>query len=213
MKHLSFLTGIISSSLEFFHSFTGSWGLAIILLTVAIRLLLYPLTASQTKSMAAMRDLQPKMKELQAKYKDKPEEYQKRMLELYKEHKVNPLGGCLPVLLQMPILFALFYVLREFDFGSQSGFLWIQSLSQPDSTYLMPILTAVTTYMQMMLTPTDSSQKTMMYIMPAFIGIISMQFPAGLTLYWVVSNIIAYLQQMVINKRLLGSEEEGSVAN
>lgn len=119
----------------------------------------------------------------------------------------------MPVLLQMPILFALFYVLREFDFGSQSGFLWIQSLSQPDSTYLMPILTAVTTYMQMMLTPTDSSQKTMMYIMPAFIGIISMQFPAGLTLYWVVSNIIAYLQQMVINKRLLGSEEEGSVAN
>lgn len=210
---MSFLNQIINSSLVFFHSFTGSWGMAIILLTLTIRVILYPLTISQTKSMAAMRDIQPKMKELQAKYKDQPEEYQKRMMALYKDHKVNPLGGCLPMIIQMPILFALFYVLRGFDFGTQSGFLWVESLGQPDATYLLPLLTGITTYLQMSITPTDPSQKTMMYIMPAFIAFISIQFPAGLTLYWVVSNLIAYLQQIVINKRLAGGDQEGSVAN
>lgn len=163
--------------------------------------------------MVAMRDLQPKMKELQEKYKNQPEEYQKRMLALYQEHKINPLGGCLPLLLQMPILFALFYVLREFDFGTQSGFLWIQSLGQPDTTYLLPLLIGVSQYLQMALTPTDPSQKSMQYIMPAFIAFISVQFPAGLSLYWAVSNIIGYLQQMIINRTISRSGHEGSVAN
>ncbi len=209
---MSFLTSIISSALSFFYELTQSWGLAIILLTIVIRLLMHPLTVSQSKSLLVMRKLQPKMKELQEKYKDKPEEYQKRLVALYKEHKTNPLGGCLPMLLQMPILFALFYVLRDANYG-EAGFLWIPSLSAPDPTYLLPLLTAASTYIQMKLTTTDPAQQGMMYIMPLFIGFVSLSFPSGLTLYWVISNITGYVQQLLINKRLMALDEEGSVAN
>lgn len=204
--------GVLKTALEwlltFFYDLSGSYGMAIILLTLAIRLILAPLTFSQSKSMEAMKALQPEMQALQERYKDKPEEYQRKVMELYQQHKVNPLGGCLPMLVQLPFLWALFAVLREFDFGT--GFLWLTSLSDPDPLYILPVLSAITTYIQMVMTSADASQKTMMFIMPVFIGYISINFPAGLVIYWVVSNLFSMAQQYVIARRM--SPQEGGKA-
>ncbi len=196
--------GVLNTALEwmlrFFYDLSGSYGVAIILLTLAIRFVLAPLTFSQSKSMEAMKRMQPEMQALQERYKDKPEEYQRKVMELYKENKVNPLGGCLPMVVQLPFLWALFAVLRGFDFGT--GFLWLTSLSAPDPLYILPVLSAVTTYLQMIMTSADASQKSMMYIMPVFIGYISINFPAGLVIYWVVSNLFSMGQQYVIAQRM-----------
>ncbi|NMB25952.1 MAG: membrane protein insertase YidC [Firmicutes bacterium] len=204
--------GVLNTALEwllrFFYDLSGSYGIAIILLTLAIRLLLAPLTFSQSKSMEAMKRMQPEMQALQERYKDKPEEYQRKVMELYKENKVNPLGGCLPMLVQLPFLWALFAVLRGFEFGT--GFLWLTSLSTPDPLYILPVLSALTTYFQMIMTSADASQKSMMYIMPAFIGYISINFPAGLVIYWVVSNLFSMGQQYVIAQRM--NPQEGGNA-
>ncbi len=204
--------GVLKTALEwmlrFFYDLSGSYGIAIILLTLAIRFILAPLTFSQSKSMEAMKALQPEMQALQERYKDKPEEYQRKVMELYQTHKVNPLGGCLPMLVQLPFLWALFAVLREFDFGT--GFLWLTSLSDPDPFYVLPVLSAVTTYIQMVMTSADASQKSMMFIMPVFIGYISINFPAGLVIYWVVSNLFSMAQQYVIAQRM--SPQEGGKA-
>ena len=193
--------GVLNTALEwmlrFFYDLSGSYGVAIILLTLAIR---FVLTFSQSKSMEAMKRMQPEMQALQERYKDKPEEYQRKVMELYKENKVNPLGGCLPMVVQLPFLWALFAVLRGFDFGT--GFLWLTSLSAPDPLYILPVLSAVTTYLQMIMTSADASQKSMMYIMPVFIGYISINFPAGLVIYWVVSNLFSMGQQYVIAQRM-----------
>ncbi|NLY52335.1 MAG: membrane protein insertase YidC [Firmicutes bacterium] len=205
---MGYLEAGLSWLLKFFYNVSGSYGLAIILLTIAIRLILAPLTLSQSKSMEAMKALQPEMNELQQKYKDNPEEYQRRVMELYKEHNINPLSGCLPMLIQLPFLWALFSVLRNFDFGT--GFLWLTSLSEPDPLYILPVLSALTTYTQMMMTSADASQKGMMAIMPIFIGYISINFPAGLVLYWVVSNLFSMGQQYLIARRM--SPQEGGKA-
>lgn len=205
---MGYLETGLSWLLTFFYNVSGSYGLAIILLTVTIRLVLAPLTLSQSKSMEAMKALQPKMNALQQKYKDDPEEYQRRVMELYKEHNINPLSGCLPMLIQLPFLWALFAVLRNYDFGT--GFLWLTSLSEPDPLYILPVLSALTTYIQMMMTSADASQKSMMLIMPIFIGYISISFPAGLVLYWVVSNLFSMGQQYLIARRM--SPQEGGKA-
>lgn len=205
---MSLLREVMVTSLKFFYGFTSSYGLAIILLTVAIRLLLYPLFASQTKTAAAMKELQPKLAELQAKYKSKPEEYQKKMMELYKEHKINPLGGCLPMLIQLPFLWALFQVLGTFQFG-QEKFLGLWILNKPDSFYILPILAGATTYIQMAMTTTDPSQRAMTLIMPIFIAWMSLKFAAGLTIYWVVSNIFSIGQQYITNRQLAARQEGG----
>ncbi len=190
----------IQAILVWLTAITGSAGIGIILLTLLIRGALYPLTKKQTQSMIAMRELQPKLKALQEKYKNKPEEYQKRMLELYKAEGVNPLGGCLPLLVQLPFLYALFYVLRTYGFeGSDPNFL-IWNLTQNDPYYILPILSGVTTYLQSMLTVTDPSQKVIMYIMPVFITVISVGFPAGLVLYWVTSNVFSIGQQYLLTR-------------
>ena len=205
---MSLLREVMVTSLKFFYGFTSSYGLAIIFLTMAIRLLLYPLFASQTKTAAVMKELQPKLAELQAKYKSKPEEYQKKMMELYKEHKINPLGGCLPMLIQLPFLWALFQVLGTFQFG-QEKFLGLWILNKPDSFYILPILAGVTTYIQMAMTTTDPSQRAMTMIMPIFIAWMSLKFAAGLTIYWVVSNIFSIGQQYITNRQLAARQEGG----
>ncbi|MFS8542618.1 MAG: YidC/Oxa1 family membrane protein insertase [Limnochordales bacterium] len=199
---IEFFQNILLQLLVFFADLTNSSGLAIILLTVTIRLALYPLTLSQTKSLAAMRELQPKMQELQKKYKDKPQEYQKRVMELYQEHKINPLGGCLPVLIQLPFLWALFRVLQDFPLEQRDFLIWDLAGPAGEPLWILPILSGLTTYGQMMLTSTDPSQRAMMLIMPLFLTWISIQFPAGLVLYWVVSNLFSIGQQYLINKQL-----------
>ncbi|MFS8534057.1 MAG: YidC/Oxa1 family membrane protein insertase [Limnochordales bacterium] len=203
---IEFFEGILLQLLVFFADLTKSSGLAIILLTIFIRLVLYPLTLSQSKSLAAMRELQPKMEELQRKYKDKPQEYQRKLMELYQEHKINPLGGCLPVLVQLPFLWALFRVLKDFPLEQRQFLLW--DLAEKDPFYILPVLSGVTTYAQMRMTATgDPTQRAMLLIMPVFLMWISAQFDAGLVLYWVVSNLFSIGQQYLINKQLAAAKK------
>ena len=198
-----FIINIMASALTFFYNLTASmgvanYGIAIILLTVAIKMAIYPLTAKSVRSMKAMQELQPKMKEIQEKFKGNPEKLNKELAALYKDKGVNPFSGCLPLLLQMPILIAIFFAIRDFQYAHQPSFLLWKDLGQPDPTYILPVLAAVTTYYQSKQTTTDTTSqqnKMMLYMMPLFIGYITTQFPAGLGLYWVVSNLVQIGQQ------------------
>lgn len=223
---MSFLVDFLSHSIQFFYNLTANlglpnYGLAIIIFTVAIKLILFPLTAAQVKSMRKMQELQPKIKEIQQKYKDNPQKSQQAMMELYQKHGANPFSGCLPLLVQMPILFALFSALRNF-FNPKlhpayvnlehSSFFWISNLGLPDP-YILPILAAVFTYLQQKLSSPgnmDQTQKTMLYIMPFFMGWISRSFPAGLALYWVVYSIISGLEQFILRKQPIMAKEEAA---
>ncbi|MGI6603752.1 MAG: YidC/Oxa1 family membrane protein insertase [bacterium] len=182
--------------LEFLFGYFNNYGWAIIGLTVLVQMLVWPLTRGQTKSMLAMKELNPKLQELQKKYKDNPEKLNKEMMALYKAHGVNPLGGCLPLLLQFPILIALFNVLRVYPYPAGSaGFYWIPDLGQADPLYILPLLTVATTYLSSKQLSTDPKQSGMMVAMPLVLGWMAMRFPAGLALYWVVSNLVRFGQQ------------------
>ena len=171
----------------------ASYGWAIILLTIIVKMALYPLTVKQVKSMKAMQELSPKMKKIQEKYKDNPQVMQQKIGALYKDAGVNPLAGCLPLLIQMPILMGMYYSLYNFSYPTPESayFLWMTSMSDPD-------LSALTTFLQQKMTTTDSNNpqmKMMMFIMPLFIGWISINFPSGLVLYWVTMNVVQIIQQ------------------
>ncbi len=189
----------------------GSYGLAIILLTILIKIVLYPLTAKQIQSMRAMQILQPKMKKLQEKYKNNPQVMQQKLAELYRDAGVNPLAGCLPMLIQMPILMGMYYALFNFDYGgAEPSFLWLPSLSQTDPLYILPVLSALTTFLQQKMSMTDSNSQTkmLMIIMPLFIGWISLNFPAGLVLYWVTMNIVQIIQQWWLSREDITKENK-----
>jgi len=203
-----YFSGIMQMALTFCYNLTSymgfpNYGVAIILLTVGIKILLYPLTVKQVKSMKTMQELGPKLKELQAKYKDDKTKQQTEIASLYKTAGVNPLAGCLPLLIQMPFLASIFYAIRDFGYVSQPNFLWIKTLAVSDPLYLLPILAAVTTYFSSRQTMTDSSQqsKMMLMVMPFFIGFMTLRFPAGLGLYWVVSNLVQIVQQRFLYRR------------
>ena len=177
-----------------------SYGWAIILLTIIVKMALYPLTVKQVKSMKAMQELSPKMKKIQEKYKDNPQVMQQKIGALYKDAGVNPLAGCLPLLIQMPILMGMYYSLYNFSYPTPESayFLWMNSMSEADPLYILPVLSALTTFLQQKMTTTDSNNpqmKMMMFIMPLFIGWISINFPSGLVLYWVTMNIVQIIQQ------------------
>lgn len=197
---MDWLAGGLGWLLDGIVHFTGSYGISIILSTIIVRLLLYPLTVSQNKNMVAMRKLQPELDALQKKYGDNKEEYQKKTMELYQENKINPLGGCLPMLIQLPILWAFFRVLQNLPLGEASEFLGVWVLSEPDKLFILPLLAAATTYLQSKMTVTDSSQKSMLIMMPIMIGIFSLNFPSGLVLYWITSNVFSIAQQAWLNK-------------
>ena len=182
----------LSSTLGF-----ESYGIAIILMTIVIKMILYPLTIKQVKSMKAMQDIQPEMKRLQEKHKKNPEMLQKEMARIYKDAGVNPLAGCLPLIAQMPILMGMFYALQNFKYAGDPSFLWLANLSLPDPYYVLPVLSALTTIKKQKQTTTEMNQqmKMMMIFMPIFIGWISLTFPAGLVIYWVISNITQIFQQ------------------
>lgn len=197
-----YFIGILQNILTFFYNLTGmvglaNYGLAIVLMTIIIKSALYPLTAKQVRSMKGLQTLQPKMKELQEKYKGNPEKLQKEMAVLYKEQGVNPLAGCLPLIVQMPILIGIFYAIRDYSYINTPSFLWVKDLAQHDPTYILPVLSAATTFYQQKQTTTEMTQQNrmMMIFMPLFIGWISTTFPAGLVVYWVMSNIIQIIQQ------------------
>lgn len=184
-----------------------NYGIAIILLTVLIKLVMFPLTQKQMVSMRRMSEIQPKIKEIQEKYKSKdPQKMQQKIMEIYKENNVNPLAGCLPILVQMPILIALYQALYKFDFlnHAHAKFLWVADLSRvypisftnPENL-LLPLLAGGTTYLQTKLTTssTDQTQRMMLYMMPFFIGWICTTVPAGLALYWTTFNVLGFAQQ------------------
>ncbi len=193
------LTGIINGLVGFLRSVTGNDGLAIIGLTVLLRVVLYPLTVRQIRAAEEMKLLQPKVRELQQKYKSQPEEYQKKLVELYQQHKINPLGGCWPTLIQLPVLWALFAALRTYPF--KDAFLWVRPNLSKGDPYLA-VLAGVATYFQSVTMATDPSQKLMNLIMPAFIIFISLQFPAGVTLYWVVTTALTAVQQWLTGRQV-----------
>lgn len=198
---MALLTKWFVDFLQFLQSFTGNYGVAIIILTALVQVVLYPLTASQMKTAADLKKIQPKLQEVQEKYKDKPEEMQRRVMELYQEHKVNPFGGCLPVLLQLPVIWALFASLNNFPYRGTPSFLWVASLAKPDP-WILPILSGLTTYFQMAMGPVDASQRAMVVFMPLFMIWVTRRFAAGLALYWVVGNVVRIVQQWLMNKQL-----------
>lgn len=190
-----------------------NYGIAIILLTVIIKMALYPLSHKQMKSMLAMQQLQPKIKEIQDKWKNKdPKKMQQMIMEMYKEHNVNPAAGCLPLLVQMPILIALYRSLYAFPYANpaHASFIWVQNLSDKDPFFILPVLAGATTYLQSKMTTSmnDPTQRMMLITMPVFIAWISSTVPAGLALYWVVFNVVGSAQQYFINKQTLAVKEE-----
>lgn len=191
------ITELINLLVHFLRDVTGSDGLAIIAFTVLLRLVLYPITLKQTKAMEEMKLLQPKVQELQEKYGSQSEEYQKRVMELYKTYNINPLGGCLPTLIQLPIIWALFAALRTYPFTE--SFLWIPDLAKSD--WILAILAGAGTYFQSAMTSTESSQKMMSVVMTGFITYLGgTQFPAAVTLYWVVTMGVEMFQRWLISR-------------
>jgi YidC/Oxa1 family membrane protein insertase len=191
--------------LRFFKTMLGNWGVAIILLTILIKVLSLPLTQKSYKSMAEMAKLKPKMDELQKKYKDDRQRLNEEMLKMYKEHEISPLSGCLPMLLQMPIWIALYRMLYSAVELYQQPFIpgWISNLAEKDPFYILPILMGVGMFLQQKLTPTamDSSQaKVMLYFMPIFFTLIMLSLPAGLTLYIFVNTVLSIAHQLYNNK-------------
>lgn len=219
------IVDFISHTLQFLFELTvsagiPSYGLAIIMLTIIIKLVLFPLTNKQMRSMKAMQAIQPEMKKIQEKHKKNPEKAQQEMMELYKREGVNPLAGCLPMLVQLPILFALFRALGNFQYSVTPSFLWVPNLSDPDPI-ILPIIVAATMFMQMYIqqkftgntAPPEQAQmqKTFLYVMPFMLGFFARNFPAGLALYWAMFSIAGTVEQLVINRpSLVSNSKEGA---
>ncbi len=189
--------------LRWFYDYTNNYGIAIILLTVCIKLLFVPLQYKSYKSMQGMQKIQPKVLEIQNKYKDDRERLNKELMKLYKDHKVNPVGGCLPMVLQMPAFISLFNILyMTIDLRQAPFMLWISDLSVPDPFYVLPILMGASMVLQQKIMPTsmDPTQAKMMLILPVFLTFLFLTFPAGLVLYWVTNNVLTITQQFVTDR-------------
>jgi len=202
---LEVLAGPLLDLLRLIYGYVGNYGVAIIILTIIVRLVLFPLTFKGMKSMKRMQQLSPRMKKLQAKYKNNKEKLNKEMMELYRKNRVNPLGGCLPMLLQIPVFFALYSSLSSAVELRHAPFMfWISDLSQPDGLGITPLLMGASMYFQQKLTPQtammDSTQAKVMQMLPFIFTIFTFTFPSGLTLYWVTSNVLSIAQQQIINR-------------
>ncbi len=190
------------------HSFVGNWGWSIILLTVLVKLVFYPLSAASYKSMAKMKKLAPRLQTLKERYGDDKQKFQQEMMKLYKTEKVNPAGGCLPILVQIPVFIALYWVLLESVELRQAPFaLWIQDLSLQDPYYVLPLIMGASMWAQQYLNPAplDPLQKKIMTALPVVFTVFFLWFPAGLVLYWVVNNLLSIAQQYVITRKYQNS--------
>jgi YidC/Oxa1 family membrane protein insertase len=217
-----YLVNLVADLIRVLYEFTVSLGipsyaLAILLMTLFIRLILYPLNNKQLVSSKKMQEIQPQIAEIQKKYKKSPEIANQEIIKLYRKHNVNPMSGCLPILVQMPIIIALFQALRLFEYTNVgAAFFWVPHLKDPDPYFILPLLVGIATYLQtklsMMSMPKTtqsnpqaekfaSTQKTMLYVMPIMIGWMSTQFPSGLCLYWIFYSLTGIIQQMFVNRR------------
>ena len=218
-----FISQILLQTLDFLHKIVRNWGVAIILLSLLVYLILYPLSIKQMRSMKEMQALQPKVEALRKANKDNPQKMNKEIMELYKEHKVNPLGGCLPLLLQMPIFFALYNALMRSIVLKGAGFFWIKDLSAPDRLWifpsswpnlpilgnelnLLPIIMAIGMFVQQKISSISSGgsaaeqQKIMLILMPIIFGLIFYRMPSGLVLYWFVNSLLMLIFQLRMNR-------------
>jgi len=192
--------------LRFVYDYTQNYGVAIILLTCGIKLLFVPLQYKSYKSMQGMQKIQPKIQAVQAKFKDDKERLNRELIKLYKEHKVNPVGGCAPMLLQMPVFISLFNILyMTVDLRQAPFALWITDLSIPDPFYVFPILMGASMVLQQKIMPTtmDPTQAKMMLLLPVFLTFLFLNFPAGLVIYWLTNNVLTILQQVVTDRFIL----------
>jgi YidC/Oxa1 family membrane protein insertase len=201
---LTFIAVPIVKALTFTNRFTGNYGLDIIILAVFLKIIFTPLTHKSQEQMKEMQKLQPEVKRLQEKYKDDKQALNREIMELYKRRKVNPLGGCLPMLVQLPVFFALYRAFYDAIQLRHSPFiLWIRDLADKDPTYITPLLMGATMYLQQKMTAVsgDPAQMKMMSFMPIFFTFIFLSFPSGLVLYWLVTNILAIGHQFYINRK------------
>jgi YidC/Oxa1 family membrane protein insertase len=218
------ISGLLLDVIRFFYKISHSWGIAIILLAVALNLLLFPLTNKSFKSMQKMQALQPEMEALKAKHKDNPQKMNKEVMELYKKYNINPFSGCLPLLLQMPIFIALYNALVRFVEFKNARFLWIKDLSLPDalrlpatlpvvgnSINILPILMAISMIVQQKLssasagavkTAEQKQQQNMMLMMSVVFGFIFYNLPSGLVLYWFMNTLMTIIEQLLLKRRL-----------
>lgn len=183
-----------------------NWGWSIVLLTLLVKIVFYPLSAASYKSMAKMKKLQPRLKTLKERYGDDKQKMNQEMMSIYKKEKINPLGGCLPILIQIPVFIALYWVLLESVELRQAPFtLWLTDLSKSDPYYVLPVLMGASMFAQQFLNPTplDTLQKNIMMSLPVVFTIFFLWFPAGLVLYWLVNNILSIAQQWYITRKLI----------
>ena len=182
-----------------------NWGWSIVALVVLLKIAFFWLNAQAYKSMAKMKAINPKIMEMRERLKDKPQQIQMEMMKIYKEEKVNPMGGCLPIMVQIPVFIALYWVLLStVEMRNTPWIAWINDLSSPDPYFILPLLMTLTSLMQTWLNPTppDPIQAKMMWIMPLAFSVMFFFFPAGLVLYWLTNNILSISQQWLINKKL-----------
>ncbi|RME39642.1 MAG: membrane protein insertase YidC, partial [Deltaproteobacteria bacterium] len=190
--------------LHFFYQYVGNWGLAIILLTVIIKLLFWPLTQKSYKSMRQMQKLQPEMQKIREKYRHDREKMNQEMMALYKDKRVNPMGGCLPMLVQIPVFFALYKVLMVDIALRHAPFaFWLTDLSAKDPYYISPIIMGATMFIQQRMTPSsmDPTQAKVFMAMPIVFTFLFLNFPSGLVIYWLVNNILTIGQQYLIKRQ------------
>jgi YidC/Oxa1 family membrane protein insertase len=206
---------VLGQVLLYFHQGLGApWWLSIAMLTIVVRTLLFPLTVKQVRSMRAMQDLKPEMDRIRSQYKDNRQRQQEEMMKLYQERNVNPLGGCLPIVVQMPIFIGIFYLIRKFggytlggkvvppqyESFHEGGILWFQNLSNPDPLHLLPIISALTMLAATEITSknVDPQQRWLMRLLPIGITVFLFNFPAGLFVYWITSNLVTLVQNYLI---------------
>ena len=190
--------------LKFFYDYVGNYGWAIILLTVLIKIIFWPLTDKSYKSMKAMQTLQPEMQKLREKHKNDRDTLNKEIMTLYKEHRVNPLGGCLPMVVQIPVFFALYQVLMNMIELRHAPFIfWLTDLSVKDPYYITPLVMGATMFIQQKLTPSqlDPIQQKIFLIMPVVFTFLFLNFPSGLVVYWLVNNVLTIVQQLSVNRK------------
>jgi YidC/Oxa1 family membrane protein insertase len=218
------IVNILGGVLLYFHQTLGvAWWLSIVMLTVIVRSLLFPLTVKQVKSMRAMQDLKPRMDRVRAQFKNNPQRQREEMANLYQDQGVNPLGGCLPILVQMPVFIGMFYVIRtfggtpgrtpaEYESFTHGGILWFQNLSQPDPYYILPIISAVTMLAATEITSknVDPQQRWLMRLLPVGFTAFLLNFPAGLFMYWITSNLMTLGQNYVIYNYGPGKKTPGT---
>jgi len=209
---LTFLAKPIFWLLEFLHRIVGNWGWAIVLLTVIIKAAFYPLSAASYKSMARMKEVTPRMMKLREQYGSDKAKLNAAMMELYKNEKINPLGGCLPILVQIPVFISLYWVLlASVEMRNAPWMLWVQDLATPDAWFILPVLMMATMWIQYKLNPTppDPVQAKVMMFMPLIFGVMFFFFPAGLVLYWLTNNILSIAQQWYVTKQIEKAKKPG----